>query len=448
MATIPPVDEALNFSNQHDERGKAWDFAAVSAAERALLREFARRHMDAAASEKTLARKRAWKALHDLHPERPMILFEPLTVLGYVKESDLQCENELLRNVERSFRYSLKQYDELGDDIVLEPFFRLAWRVVKSNYGVDIVEHHAENSIGYMSNFPIQTVDDLGKLKERTFRIDRDTTNRLAAMLADIFDDIMPVKIANYDNFFVDPGFNPFCGNNHIGGTMDLFKLMGYDNMLLWAYDEPDALHRVLRYLTDDKKRFYRFLESEGIIAPNSDNQLAGPSSYGYVSLLKQPDAGGATSLKDVWCWLESQETEPVSPDMYNEIYLPYFAEVANLFGLAYYGCCERVDDRIHHTIRAIPGLRTISVSGWSNFERAAEVLGRNHVYSRKPAPVHISGASPNWELAEKDIQDTHAAVTRHGCPTEYIVRDVYDVGGDIGRIRKWVDMTKRIVGI
>ena len=90
---------------------------------------------------------------------------------------------------------------------------------------------------------------------------------------------------------------------------------------------------------------------------------------------------------------------------MYKEFVLPYLAKLSERFGLVYYGCCERVDDRLEMIIDAIPNLRSVSVSGWSNLAKTAEILGKNYVYSRKPTPAHISGPNPNWDLLEKDMQ-------------------------------------------
>ena len=116
------------------------------------------------------------------------------------------------------------------------------------------------------------------------------------------------------------------------------------------------------------------------------------------------------------------------------------------MFGMTYYGCCEPLHDRIEYIIKALPNLRAVSVSGWSDLFKMGEILGKDYVYSRKPTPVFISGKNPDWERAGKDIKDTYEA-TKNGC-LEVIVRDVYDINGDIPRIRKWVDMTKSILGI
>ncbi len=56
-------------------------------------------------------------------------------------DEELSCQNELLRNIEKTLVYGIKQFNDLGDDI-LEPYFRLSWKVEKTDHGV-VVEHHA-----------------------------------------------------------------------------------------------------------------------------------------------------------------------------------------------------------------------------------------------------------------------------------------------------------------
>lgn len=410
------------------------------------LRELAQRWHEIAVSDDVAVKKRQWKALRDLRPERPMILFETFSVAGFITDDDLTCQNEYLRNVEKAMLFTVKQYDFVKDDIVTEDYFRLAWRIHRSDYGVKIVETHAENSMGYMSNFPIKTPEDLKKLKPRTFRVDKERTLGFKKTLEDIFGDILPVVVGNYDNFFPDMGFNPFCGNNAPILTMDLFKLIGNDNLVFWPYDEPEALRNLLDYLLEDRKRFVQWEQEEGVMALNSDNQFAGPSGYGYVSDLPAVSSGAPPIPENCWTWVESQETNLFSPEMFNEWFLPYLAEYSNMFGQVTYGCCEPVDDRIEYIKAAIPDLRTVSVSGWNNFEKVAESLGQNYVYCRKPSPAYISGPDRNPDGMEEDIRRTWACTKNQ--PVEFVVRDVYDVGGDIERIPEWVKMTRRIVGI
>jgi hypothetical protein len=164
------------------------------------------------------------------------------------------------------------------------------------------------------------------------------------------------------------------------------------------------------------------------------------------VSDLPHADSPDPVRLKDLWGWAESQEFESISPAMYREFVLPYLAKLSARFGLVYYGCCERVDDRLETIIEAIPNLRSVSVSGWSDFARTAEILGKKYVYSRKPTPAYLSGPNPDWDLLEKDMKDTYR-VTRNS-NLEILFRDVYTTNGDRTRLRKWVEMTKSIFNI
>jgi hypothetical protein len=101
------------------------------------------------------------------------------------------------------------------------------------------------------------------------------------------------------------------------------------------------------------------------------------------------------------------------------------------------------VDDRLDLIIEAIENLRSVSVSGWSDFAKTAEMLQDKYMYSRKPIPAYISGANPDWELLEADMKKTYAAAK--DCNIEILFRDVYTINGDRSRLRKWVDMTKSI---
>jgi len=431
-------------SNQLAESGKGRVDIVPTTKERERLRALAAEFAGIAQSDAVKERKAAWKAVRDLKPVKPMVLFETLTINGFVKPDEFECENEYLRNVEHSFVEALKHYHTIGDDIVFDNYFRLAWRTAKSDWGVKIVEHHADDSMAYMSNFPIKDTDDLKKLKKRTFSVDRERTLGFKDTLEDIFGDILPVRVGNIDKFFSDMGFNPFCGNNAPLLTMDVFKMMGYETMSFWAYDNEKEFRELLDFLLDDNVSYFKWLEAEGLLTLNTDSQFAGPSGYGYVSDLAEAD-GKPAKMKDCWTWCESQEGTVFSPQMFAELFLPYLADYANMFGLVSYGCCEPVDDRIGYIKKAIPKLRTVSVSGWNNFEKVAEELGQDYVYCRKPMPTHISGKMPDWDGAKAEIERTWKATKDQ--PVEFVFRDVYDLGGDMTRIARWVDMTKNTIG-
>ena len=134
-----------------------------------------------------------------------------------------------------------------------------------------------------------------------------------------------------------------------------------------------------------------------------------------------------------------------ISPRVFAEFFLPYMADVCRRFGLVYYGCCEPLHDRWEPICQAIPNIRAVSISPWSDQRSMAEKLGRNRVYSRKAKPWPISGDSADWDALRQDMDETLEAA--RDCNLEIVYRDVYRIGGDRTRLRKWVELARSRIG-
>ena len=413
--------------------------------DRQTIRALAERWAEIAALPVMADRKRGWRALHDLRPERPMIHFEVGTVDGFVGPDELRCEDPILRAVEAAMHEHIRHFEEVGDDIVFEPYFRIGWDIQDSGWGVEVVQIPAPG-IGYTFNFPIKTPADAALLQPRRYSVDRDSTLAKLRLLEDAFGDLLPVRVGNYDHFMVEQGAESWAGNYFIGLTWQVYRFIGNDGLLTWVYESPETIHELMEYMLNERDRMFSFVEDEGLIVPNTDNQLAGPRAYGYVSDLPAPDEANPGTLSDLWCWAESQETSMISPAMYQEFVLPYMARLTQRFGLVYYGCCEPTHDRLEMIMAAMPNLRSVSVTPWADFEVMAEMLGADYVYSRKPDPVPISGPRPDWKRAEADLRRTYD--TTHGRNVELLFRDVYDVAGDRTRLARWVELAKSVFGV
>ena len=419
--------------------------------DRDTIRALAARWAEIAALPVMAERKRQWRALHDLRPERPMIHFEVGTVHEYVAPDELRCQDPILRAVEATMRENIRHFDEVGDDIVLEPYYRIGWDLVTSSWGVDVVQIPAEVGaddiqLGYTFSFPIKTPADAKRLQPRTFSVDRDGTLRRQRMLEDAFGDLLPIHVGNYDHFMVEQGSESWAGNYFIGLTWQVYRFIGNDGLLSWVYESPETIHALMEYMTSDRTQMFSLVEQEGLVVPNTDNQLAGPRAYGYVSDLPEAASQEPGRLKDLWCWAESQETSMISPAMYEEFVLPYITRLTDRFGLVYYGCCEPVHDRLEMIMAAMPNLRSVSVTPWADFDVVAGMLGDRYVFSRKPDPVPISGPNPSWERAKADLRRTQVAA--RDCNVELLFRDVYDIGGDRSRLARWVELARSEFGI
>jgi hypothetical protein len=366
-----------------------------------------------------------------------MVLFETWT-LGhdFLSDRDLECVGPELRGVEYGMRAVIRQAEEIGDDAVVEPVWRCGWHLRASGYGVDIASAHAVDAVGgdlaYNFQHPIRTPADLDRLTPRTFGVDRAASQAAAARLDALFGDLLPVVLHGTTAI-------------HSGLTQDLFKLIGNDNLLLWAIDEPDALRRAMAYLRDDRLAWHGFLEREGLLGANANNTIVGSGSPGFVSNLPDTTPAGGAKLNQLWTWMESQETTMVSPAMFAKFFLSDMAAVAKDFGLVYYGCCEAVHDRWDSIKRAIPNIRAVSISPWCDQKLIAEKLGKTVVFSRKPKAAPMSGETPDWDVLKADLDSTLAAA--RDCNLEILFRDVYRIAGDRPRLRRWVEMVRARIG-
>ncbi len=425
----------------------------VGEQDRNRIRELAKRWMEIANAPVMAERKRQWTALHDLRQERPMILIETSCIEGFLEDRELTCEDTYLRGVERQMIRTIRQFEDVGDDIVIEPYYRIGWEIEEPDFGIDVemrpgLTAEGQASLGYAFNHPLHAPEEIGKLRKRTTAVNREKTLKNKQLLEDVFGDIMPVKLGNYDPLCPIEGDDEWVGMFFFALTWQVFRFIGNDNLLLWVYDHPDTIHKLMEYMVEDRLRTFRFVEKEKLIVPNTDNQMAGPRFYGYVSDLPGPDYTGDVTLKHCWGWPESQESMIISPDMYKEFVLPYLARLSREFGYVYYGCCEPVDDRIDMLMDAVPNLRAVSISGWADFDFMAEKLGERIVYSRKPTPAYMSGANPDWDLMREDMRKTWEATKRNNCNTELLIRDLYTVGREQKRLRQWTDMVKSTFGI
>ena len=66
--------------------------------------------------------------------------FEVGSIDQYVREDELECAHPVLRAVEATMLEHIHHFDEVGDDIVFEPYYRLGWDIRDSGWGVDVVQ--------------------------------------------------------------------------------------------------------------------------------------------------------------------------------------------------------------------------------------------------------------------------------------------------------------------
>jgi hypothetical protein len=216
--------------------------------------------------------------------------------------------------------------------------------------------------------------------------------------------------------------------------------------MFMAIYDCPETLRGLLGLLRDNAKRMCQWAEREGLLVPNNENQCTCGTCFNFTTLLpKGPAEPGRVKLTDMWAAMDSQETVGVSPAAFHDIFFPFYRELAEMFGLVYWGCCEPADPIWETSLSKLPNLKAVSISRWANQEYMAEALaGRGIVFSRKPNPnllgVDVTLDEEAWAA---EIRGTLELTASRGIPTEFVVRDVYTMHRNPGKARRAVEIAR-----
>ncbi len=401
-----------------------------------ILRNLAKRIREISETPINLERREAWYALGDLNARRPMILAETVGVPEEVVPSaSLQCKEDWARQIENGFRHTIFSFEQVQDDHVVEPYISYGWNVSLGDYGVSSQRQYADNA-GKLGSYhwepAIRDLDaDFGKLKARKFSVNREDTENWRAMMEEVFGGILEVRLRG--GYWWTTGM-----------TIIAIDLIGLENMMLYMYDNPQGLHRLMAFLRDDHLALIDWLEKEKLFTLNNENDYTGSGSIGYTRHLPQPDwkPGQPVRAKDLWVLSESQETVGVSPELFEEFVFQYQQPVIERFGLCYYGCCEPVHNR-WHVLKKLRNLQRVSVSPWCDQAFMAEAIGRKYVFSRKPNPTLISCERFDEELIREDLRQT--VQVAKDCNLEIIMKDVHTLCGDPTRLGRWVSIAREV---
>lgn len=408
---------------------------ALSPHDIGILRDLAARKAEYAVSPENMERREMWYQLDaDAPGNRPMVLIESDGIRQEgLPDSILQCRDKWARDLECRLRDELYAFEVTKDDHVIESFINVNWVVDSGTYGVEAVQHWADNDgrLGARRwDPPLHDLDkDFDKLRPRVFSVNRPATLDAKRKLETIFEGVLPVRI--HGAFWWTMGM-----------TSTAINLIGMENLMLYMYDNPAGLHRLMAFLRDDYLAFAEWLEREGLFTLNNKNDYIGSGSMGYTRDLPQPDKrpNAPVRLKDLWVLLESQETVGVGPELFEEFVFPYQAAIAERFGKVYYGCCEPVHSR-WEVLKKMPHLARVSVSPWADQAYMAEALGRRYVFSRKPNPTLISTDRFDEAAIRADVKQT-LKLTRLG-RLEILMKDVHTVKNQTQRLARWVAIAR-----
>lgn len=397
--------------------------------EREYLRDLAKHQAEIAALPIMEVRKKMWTDMNDGVPgTRPPFALETGSFgRDFMPKSLFRCNSQYGQRWEYTFLQNIRHQQLLQDDHVCPDTIDIGWHVWSDPYGIEIPTEHSVDSegetLGYHFECPITDLDDgYDMVKPATFGVNREETMQEKAFVQDLFGDIMPVVMRS-----------GVYANNYL--TQSLMRLMSMETFFVAMHESPDQLHGILSLLRDNALRMARWSEEEGLLEINNGNQCTCGTCYNFTTLLPGEDYKPAkVTLKQMWAGMDSQETVGVSPDLFHEFCFPYYRDLAELYGLVYWGCCELVDPIWERSISKLPNLHAVSISRWANEEFMAEALnGTGVVYSRKPNPNLLSlDVTLDEDAWCKEIRTSLQALAGKAVNAEFIVRDVYTLHGNI----------------
>lgn len=406
---------------------------SVTKEEKAYLRELARLQLEYAHLPIMEERKRLWYLHNSLKGERPMIVMEEDTFLKELMPP-LRYETYFARIMEAQLLCNIIVHERISDDKVIPDHFNIFVKIDSEQFGLSLKRNVPKSGIGYHVDRVINDLEEnITKLKPSTYYYNHEYTNKLKDCVEETIGDILPIQMKNSVNYWA------------FGITQKIVDIMGMENMLLSMMDTPDLFHQLMKFITDDLIRFLRWQEENDLLFVNNGNDYMGSGSFCFTHELPRSDSSDAVKSTDLWGHINSQESVGISPGMYKEFMYPYYAKIAEQFGLVYYGCCEPVHDIWDNCLQYLPNLRKISISDWCNEEIMAERLSDSTViYSRKPSPNYIGvGKELDEEAFRQYIQKT-IDLTRN-CKVEFIFRDIYSLNGNIEKVKRAVDIVREL---
>lgn len=406
--------------------------------ERERLRELARKQLEYAKSELNQKRIKEWYLHNDLKGERPMVQLEMWTFEQEIIPQRLKCVTPKARALEAQLYRNFLNRELFDDDRVVPDYFPLSYDAWFRMFDIEVKVENAQldghQSLGHHFIPCLEDLEDdyeEGKIKPSTFGVDLEQTEKKKQFIEEMIGDILPVKI-QMDCLYSVP-------------TQMLVHIMSMEQMMFNMYDYPELFKKMMGQIADDTLAYYRMLEEKKLILPTTTFESVGQGTFAFTNDL--PGEGvfreRPFTTKDVWGFMDSQETVGISPQMYEEFIFPCYQKISSQYGLLSYGCCEPVHPIWENCISKLENLRKVSISPWCDEAYMGEQLrGSRVIYHRKPSPNYL-GVD---RILDEDALREHIRTTLRaakGCKVEFTQRDVYTIHNDLDKARRYIEIIR-----
>ena len=403
--------------------------------DREILRGLAAQMTEIAALPVQEEKRRLWRKINALAPERPMVMIDQVCWNEMGDEVALHCEDPECRGYEVYLRRLLYQWRHFRVDMVVEPTIPVSKAIRNTGWGVGVEQEIAvgdptNSVVGHLFINQFEDDGDLEKLRMPEVSHDPAETQRRLALAHELFDGVADVRLAGT------------CPNLSLWDPISTW--MSVEGALYALADRPEFMHRLAGRMTDGYMTMLDQLQEQGLLC---ETQGVVHCSGAYSDELPKPGYDPAKPrTQDLWGTGLAQMFSTVSPSMFKDFEVDYVSRMCARFGLVYYGCCDPLDRKMDE-VRLIPHVRKVSMSPWVDEERGAAEIGTDFVYSRKPSPAFLATDSFHTDQVRNDLLKTRETCERHGCPLEYILKDISTVRYEPERLTQWADIAMDVCG-
>lgn len=401
----------------------------ISQKDRDTLRTLAARYMTYALSDRNNEKRELWRALNNMNMQKPMITIDQMPWHELDVDGSLVCtvENPYFRGVEWNLRTEIYKWEHLPADMVLNPYIILSRPISNTGFGLSTrrLAHDSTGNIqSHLFEDQLEEMEDVEKIKTPVIGIDREAEAEIVATAKDIFDGIAPVKLGG------------IMLHSGIWDSITFWK--GVESCYIDLLDRPELIHAIMDRFTN---AFIAQIEQINKLGLYDITSNICHCSHTFSDRLPSADCNpDHPTTYDGWTFTMAQLFTSVSPAINEEFEVPYISKILSRFGSVYYGCCERLDDRID-IIDRMPNIRKISCSPWSDREHFASVLPKKYIMSNKPNPSYLAESTFDEEVVRADFRRTIAAAKANGLGLELLLKDISTVKNDPQRLWRWSEI-------
>jgi len=403
----------------------------ISENDRKVLRGLASKYMLYALSDKNKEKRELWRALNCMRMQKPMISIEQIPWNEMDVDGSLvnKVEDPYFRGIEQTLRRQIYKWEHLPADMVLDPYITLPRSISNSGFGLT-TQRLAHSSAGTINSYlfedQLEELEDLQKIHTPVLSINIEKEAEIFYEAEKIFGGIAPLEWGGI--------------SLHSGLWDSITFWKGVENCYIDLLDRPELIHAIMEKYTS---AFIEHIEQINTLKIYDVKSNSCHCSYTFndrVSDLERLTCEGVTY--NGWTFSMAQLFTSVSPEINREFEVPYMSRIFRYFDSIYYGCCERLDDRLD-IIDTMPNIRKISCSPWSDREHFASVLPKKYIMSNKPMPAYLIGSSLDEDLVRKDIRRTIATAKKNGLGLELLLKDISTVENDPRRLWKWSEIVE-----